>query len=122
MSPEANLRYFALRPCGEPPEASADAVASGRFTPLRRPDDLAHLPAGGAARVIAIDFERFKLRDPQFTATLAAGLRDAAEPVVLKGSLLSHFAALLREYGVPVYPVNELPPVREGTPVHVVAA
>jgi len=89
--------------------------------PLRDPAEADDLDASGDA-IVAIDFERFELRDPALAATLAATLRDLGRPVVLKGSLLSHFAALLREYGVAVHPVNDLPAMAPGTPVDVTVA
>lgn len=114
------LRYYSVRPA-ERARPGAGAVASGVLTPVRRPEETSLDATRLADSVVVLDLERFELRDPQRTAALAALLREAGRPVVVKGSLLSHFAALLREYGVSVYPVNELPPeLAPGTPVEVI--
>ncbi|MBV2154744.1 PEP/pyruvate-binding domain-containing protein [Kitasatospora sp. SUK 42] len=107
----AGLRYFHLRGAGAgggTGGAGREAVASGRLTVLGAPEDVGALDGGGR-RVVAVDFERFDLRDPQLATAIARALRAAGHPVLLKGSILSHFAALLREYGVAVYPVNSVP-------------
>lgn len=105
------LRYFAVRPAvGTPPTTGREqgVVASGVLMPVRKPEDIGGVAGAAEGSIIAVDFGRFEMRDPEQAATLAAALRDAGRPVILKGSMLSHFAALLREYGVGIYPVNEL--------------
>ncbi|MBO1415143.1 PEP/pyruvate-binding domain-containing protein [Streptomyces sp. FH025] len=101
----AGLRYFHLRGAGT---GGGTPVASGRLTVLGAPEDLGALDGGGR-RVVAVDFEGFDLRDPELATSIAGALRAAGHPVLLKGSVLSHFAALLREFGVAVYPVNAVP-------------
>ncbi|MEV7268584.1 PEP/pyruvate-binding domain-containing protein [Micromonospora aurantiaca] len=112
LAPDADMNYYAVVEGGD-----QRAVAEGHFAPLYRPDDVERLPTADNPQIVAINFERFKLRDPRLGAELAAKLRDTGLPVALKGSVLSHFAALLREYGVTVFPVNELPALSAGTPV-----
>lgn len=126
LSSTVDVRYFMVRVRGTVADqrdaTEAMPVVSGVLTPLREPRDVEGLVALPDEAIVAIDFQRFELRDPELAATLAAALRDAARPVVLKGSLLSHFAALLREYSVTVYPVNDLPLAEVGTPIDVVPA
>ncbi|MBF9132743.1 hypothetical protein I0C86_27865 [Plantactinospora sp. S1510] len=113
LAPGTDMKYYAVVESGD-----QRAVAEGRFAPLYRPDDVQRLSTDeDEAQIVAINFERFKLRNPQLVAELAARLRDSGQPVALKGSVLSHFAALLREYGVTVFPVNDLPALSAGTPV-----
>ncbi|MEV7597946.1 PEP/pyruvate-binding domain-containing protein [Kitasatospora sp. NPDC089797] len=114
----AGLRYFRVRPAGAG-GAGPEAVASGRLTVLGAPADLGALDGAGE-RVVAPDFERLDLRDPELVGAVAGALRAAGHPVLLRGSVLSHFAALLREYRVPVYPVNAVPAgLGDGDPVEV---
>jgi hypothetical protein len=102
------LGYFHPR-SGTPGAPAETAVASGRLTVLRSPEDARALVGGTEDRIVAVDFESFDLRDPQLATSIAEALRAAGHPVLLKGSILSHFAALMREYGVAVLPVNSSP-------------
>jgi hypothetical protein len=112
LAPYADISYYAVVASDE-----QHPVAEGRYVPLQSLDDIEGLAFAEEPRIAAINFERFKLRDPRLAAELAARLRDSGHRVALKGSVLSHFAALLREYGVTVFPVNELPSLPAGTPV-----
>jgi hypothetical protein len=103
---EARLRYYRAVPAAE---GLPDPVAVGELVPLHGPDDIGSLFDKGrpVKKVAYIDFTRSTFRDPAVMSAMALDLRRAGCPVLLKGSLLSHFAALLREHSVTVYPILE---------------
>ncbi|MFG1674645.1 PEP/pyruvate-binding domain-containing protein [Micromonospora sp. NPDC049282] len=118
LSPaEAALRYYTVRPSTQPVPG---AVATGVFVTVRRPDDIRALLDRPADQLPYIDFTGAAFRDPAAANAMGLDLKRAGCPVLLKGSLLSHFAALLRDYAVTVYPVLEsLDDIPPSTPVAV---
>jgi hypothetical protein len=120
LAATADLRYFEVRSPRVHHDDGAPPLQVGRLVLLRDPAEVARLKTGCGDEIIAIDFERFWLRDPEMAAGMAATLREFGRPTVIKGSILSHFVALLREYGVAVYPVNELPDAYAGHMVELV--
>ncbi|PRX98003.1 PEP/pyruvate-binding domain-containing protein [Allonocardiopsis opalescens] len=114
---EARLRYFRAAVGG----AGAAAAATGTLTPIRGPQDAGALRGGRPGRLAYVDFSRSAFRDPALANAMALDLKRAGCPVLLRGSLLSHFAALLRDYRVTVYPIIEpLDDVPAGSVVSVV--
>ena len=103
-SAETRLRYFRVTPIAESGAGSAEV---GLLTPVRTPADIQLLVEQPSGKLAYIDFIRSDFRQPALANAIALDLKRAGSPVLLRGSLLSHFAALLREYGVTVYPILE---------------
>ena len=96
--------YFRVTPLGGPLPSGAIV---GELIPVRGPDDIQRLLKQPTGKLAYIDFIRSSFRDQGLANAMALELKHLSRPVLLKGSLLSHFAALLRDYGVIVYPVLE---------------
>lgn len=101
---EAKLQYFRVIPLGDilPSEAII-----GELIPVSGPQDIQRLLKQPTGKLAYIDFTHSSFRDQGLANAMALELKRLSCPVLLKGSLLSHFAALLRDYGVTVYPVLE---------------
>ncbi len=98
----AELTYYTCRetdPC-------LRTGSCGALTVIHDVEDARQVAAHPSQRVLFVDLAHTTSRDPAKARTLAALLSDARQPTLLRGSLLSHFAALLREAGIKVYPMN----------------
>lgn len=85
----------------------------GRLTIVRDAGEARSVADDPDRKIVFVDLEHTTGRDPITTKAIASLLSDARRPTLFRGSLLSHFAALLRESGVAVYPINSsdsLPP------------
>lgn len=58
--------------------------------------------------ILLLDISGMRTRDRDAHILIAQQAANLGRPVVLQGSPLSHLAALLREYGVAVYPVRRI--------------
>jgi len=111
LSPaEVALRYYRVKP-------GTGGEVSGRVFAVRDLADVRALDDESDGRLVYVDFAHAGSRDPALGVALASALRKSGCPVLLRGSLLSHLAALLRDYGVPVYPVVESLDALAGTSV-----
>ncbi len=100
------MLYYTLRVADAAPDTAG--TISGRLFRLRDPSDTRRLADHSCGdEIVLIDLSRFEMRDPELATSIALALRDAGRPVLLKGSLLSHFAALLRDHQLRVLPINE---------------
>ncbi|WP_170317325.1 PEP/pyruvate-binding domain-containing protein [Acrocarpospora corrugata] len=112
---ETTLHYFQVTR-----EVEAGAKISGPLIPIHRAEDMAALRDAPGDRIAYVDFLGSGLRDPAAAVAIVSELKSANCPVLLRGSLLSHFAALLRDYGVTVYPIlQELDDIPAGSVVEV---
>lgn len=113
LSPaEAALQYYRVAP-------GSEGKVHGRVFAVRDLADVRALDDEPADRLVYIDFAHAGSRDAQLAVALASALARSGRPVLLRGSILSHLAALLRDYGVPVYPVIESLDVSASTVVTV---
>ncbi|MET9385843.1 PEP/pyruvate-binding domain-containing protein [Streptomyces sp. NPDC002928] len=101
---EARLRYFTVT---RVMRSETGTAATGELIPVRGPEDIRRLFSRTGSRMVYIDFSRSSFRDTALANAMALDLKRANCPVLLRGSLLSHFAALLRDYGLTVYPIIE---------------
>lgn len=65
---------------------------------------------GSDAWLLVLDLEALRPRDREQQAAIAEESARIGCPVVVRSSPLSHFSSILRDYGLDVYPVRELPP------------
>ena len=103
---QARLSYFRVTSI----EPGASAELSGTLIPVRGPEDGLALIAGPADKLAYVDITDSGSRDLELANELALALKQAGCPVLLRGSLLSHFAMLLRDYGIMVYPIIQSVP------------
>ncbi len=98
------------------------AVASGTATRVTSLDEFATLDAADSAtRILLLDITAMRARDRAQQALIAEHAARLSCPVVVRSSPLSHFSAILRDYGAVVYAVREiLPDLVSGTAVTVV--
>jgi hypothetical protein len=116
---EGGLRYYTVRPVTD--ESVEQAVETGTFVEVNNPEDVRALQREPHDKLLYIDFTRAVFRNSTAANAMGLDLKRAGYPVLLKGSLLSHFAALLRDYAVTVYPVPEsLDYVRPSTRIAVI--
>ncbi|MFR0352192.1 PEP/pyruvate-binding domain-containing protein [Streptomyces sediminimaris] len=101
---EARLRYFKVTPATR---TETGAVVTGALTPVRTPHDIQTLRSRPDGRLAYIDFSHSAFRDAALANAMALDLKCADCPILLRGSLLSHFAALLRDHRLTVYPIIE---------------
>jgi hypothetical protein len=82
---------------------------AGRALKITSADDMLAASAQGNADAIVLpDASGMSARDRDGQILIAQLAAKLGRPVVVRGSPLSHLAALLREYGVAVYPVREI--------------
>jgi hypothetical protein len=87
-------------------QASPSNVGEGVLHYYTCRDEARLVASDPDTRIVFVDLEHTTGRDSNTARAIASLLSDAGRPTLLRGSLLSHLAALLRESGIAVYPIN----------------
>jgi hypothetical protein len=102
--------------------ASSEPVLTGRALKVESLTDIIDFPPDNDSDVVLIlDLSQLPPRDRAGQIFFAQRVSRSKNPVVLRGSPLSHLAALLREYDVAVYPVRVIDDLVSGTSVAITA-
>ena len=100
-----DLAYYEI--CASSAVSDGEVVYSGRAVHVRNLAQAEGLRRFAESNTVALlDMAQLERRDAAVASEIAVALRKSNIVVALKGSAMSHFAALLRDYGVKVFAVN----------------